>query len=326
MKKIAHFIVHSKAAPLIAALLCLFMWGYTSAQDNTHGWSVALPYISLLAYVLVGCLLIRINSKFDFNSKRSTFPVTLLFLCCAINPQLDTWDRGMVILLLMTSAISIILHTYRRRHSMGSYFMAFCLMSIGSLYIPQLLYLMPVLLLCCKLMQSLHIRSTFAALLGVLLPYWTAFCVLFLTDNTQRIKPFVELLTSGYSHSFTQLLIPIGDSYTLTLPTIAIQIFWLLLLITPAATTLLYTVSQRVQTRAAMFLQCTMAIALIIASLILPSLYEPLQPTIILLSALIGSTLFIGQGSRGQNIWLVILLLLWLLIASLYLWNSFSTF
>lgn len=247
-------------------------------------------------------------------------------MCCAINPQLATWKSGMLVLLLMVAAISIVLHTYRKQNSMGSYFFAFSLMSAGSLYVPQLLYLTPVLLLCCKFMQSLHLRSTFAALLGILLPYWTAFCVLFLTDNTQRIQSFVEMLTLGNTHTFTQLLISFGDNYTFALPTTAVQITWDLLLIAPAAITLLYTVNLRVQTRAAMFLQCTMAITLIIASLILPSLYEPLQPIVMLLSAIIGSTLFISHRSNGQNIWLVALLFLWLLIDSLYLWNSCSTF
>ena len=285
-----------------------------------------LTYTLLFAMALVGYAFIRINAKFDFNSKHSTFPITLLFMGCAINPQLALCKDGILTLLLTTAAIGIVLYTYRKRHAMGSYFMAFALMGVASLFVPQMLYLIPVLLLCCQFMQSLHLRSALAALLGVLLPYWTAFCVLFLTDNMQRAQTFVEALMTKVSPMVPQLFLPLGESNTMVLSTMSIQLLWSMLLIAPAAVSLLYTVSLRVQTRAAMFLQCTIAITLIIASLILPSLYEPLRPTIILLSAIIGSTLFIGHCSRGQNIWLVILLLLWLLIASLYLWNSFSTF
>ena len=99
---------------------------------------------------------------------------------CAINPQLALCKDGILTLLLTTTAIGIVLYTYRKRHAMGSYFMAFALMGVASLFVPQMLYLIPVLLLCCQFMQSLYLRSALAALLGVLLPYWTAFCVLFL--------------------------------------------------------------------------------------------------------------------------------------------------
>ena len=319
MKKIAQFIVHSKAAPIIAALLCLCVWGYT---DN--GQSVALAYTQLFTFVLAGFTFIRINAKFDFNSKHSAFPITLLLMCSALNPQM-TWP-GILMMVLLTSAISIVLHTYRKRHAMGSYFMAFALMSMGSLYVPQLLYLMPVLLVCCRLMQSLHLRSTLAALLGALFPYWTAFCVLFLTDNMQRIQTFTEALTANVTPAATHLLLPLGDGNTMALPTMSIQLCWSLLLIVPAAASLLYTVNVKVQTRATLFVQCTMLATFIIAAFILPSLYAPLQPVITLLTAIIGSTLFVSSHSRGQNIWLVALLLLWLLTASLYVWNSFLTF
>ena len=319
MKKIAQFIVHSKAAPIIAALLCLCVWGYT---DN--GQSVALAYTQLFTFVLAGFTFIRINAKFDFNSKHSAFPITLLLMCSALNPQM-TWP-GILMMVLLTSAISIVLHTYRKRHAMGSYFMAFALMSMGSLYVPQLLYLMPVLLVCCRLMQSLHLRSTLAALLGALFPYWTAFCVLFLTDNMQRIQTFTEALTANVTPVATHLLLPLGDGNTMALPTMSIQLCWSLLLIVPAAASLLYTVNVKVQTRATLFVQCTMLATFIIAAFILPSLYAPLQPVITLLTAIIGSTLFVSSRSRGQNIWLVALLLLWLLTASLYVWNSFLTF
>ena len=321
MKKIAHFIIHSKAAPIIAALLCLCTWVFTKGEQ-----SAVLTYTLLFAMVLVGYAFIKINAKFDFNSKHSTFPMTLLFMGCAINPQLAVCKDGMLTLLLMTTAISIVLHTYRKRHAMGSYFMAFALMGTGSLFVPQMLYLIPVLLLSCQLMQSLHLRSTLAALLGALLPYWTAFCVLFLTDNMHHVQTFVEALTTKVTPMVPQMLFPLGEGNTMALSTMSIQLLWSMLLIVPAAASLLYTVNVKVQTRAAMFVQFSMLATFIIAALVLPSLYAPLQPTITLLTAIIGSTMFVGSSSRGQNIWLVVLLLLWLLIASLYVWNSFLTF
>ena len=324
MKKIAQYIVHSKAANIVAALLCIYMW-LSSASRHTEEGYIVLTILHFLLYTLAGLQLMRVNSRLSFDSQKSSFPLTFFFMCCAISPQLETWFPCTT-LLLITAAISFITHTYRDNQAMGSYFAAFSLISMGSLYTPQLVYLMPVLLMCCGTMQSLHLRSALAGLLGMLFPYWTSFCVLFLTDNTQRMELFVEALTAKSTHELVPLTLPMGDGNTLTLPTIAVQTVWTLLLVLPAITNLLLTVKSKMQARASQLLQITFTIALIAASLILPSLYKVLQPIIALLAASIGSTLFTGTPSRGKNIWFIVLLLLWGLIASLCLWNSFSTF
>ena len=324
MNKIAHFIAHSKAATIVAALLCVFIWGYTFIQSDVGGWHMMLSLFHFIVYAFAGILLIRINSKFAGDSQKITLPSTLFFMCCAIIPHWAVWLPGTILLVLMVVAISILLHTYRDLQSMGSYFVAFALLSAGSLYVPQLLFLIPVLLLCCGFMQSLNLRAMFAALLGVLLPYWTAFCVLFLADDTQRIQPFIELLTGEYSHVFIPLTLPFGEGGNFVLPAIVIQVIWTSLLVLPAVVHLLLAVKSKMQARVALLFQTVFVLVLMIFSLIFPSLYKSLQPIIVSLSAIIGSTLFTDRMSRGKSIWLMMLLLLWLFIVLLYLWNSFS--
>ena len=321
MKKIAQFIVHSKAATIVAALLCLYMWLSSNAEEGR----TALTILQFLLYTLVGLQLIGVNTKLSIDNQKEAFPLTLFFMCCSIVPQPGTW-LPYTILLLMAAATSFILQTYRDSQAMASYFAAFSLISAGSLYVPQIVYLMPILLLCCGFMQSLHLRSAIAALLGMLFPYWISYCLLFLTDNTQRIGIFVETLTTKTTYNISSLVLPLGQGNTLTLPTIAVQTAWTLLVAIPAITNLLFTVKSKMQARAAQLFQSAIIIVLIVASFVLPALYQPLQPIISLLAAALGSTLFTSNLSHSKNIWLIVLLLLWMLTASLCLWNKFLTF
>lgn len=316
MRNIAQHITHSKAATIVAALLCLGMWLSSSIGSNIEEGHTALTFLHLLLFTLAALQLIEANSKLSIEGQKGSFPLTLFFMCCAITPQPEVWTPCAT-LLLMTTAICIILNTYRNPKAMGHYFAAFALISAGSLYAPQLVYLMPILLLCCGFMQSLHLRSALASMLGMIFPYWTSFCILFLTDNTPRINLFIERLTLNCTHDLASLTLPLGEGNTFILPAIAVQTIWTLLLVIPASTNLLFTANSKMQARASQLFQIAITTTLITASLVLPSLYKLLQPIIALLAAAIGATLFTGTISRGKNIWLIILLLLWGLVASL---------
>lgn len=209
---------------------------------------------------------------------------------------------------------------------MGNYFAAFALIGIASISTPQLLFLSPVLILCCGFLQSLHLRTAIAALLGVLTPYWIAFCILFLTDNTYLIQSFTKELTTGIAMESTPLYIPIGEGEPLAIPIIVVQCLWTLLLVLPAIVHHILTSASKVKTRAVRYVQIGYISTLLIGTLMLPSLYMALQPAVVTLTATIGYGFFVDENkNRGRNIWLLTLLVIWLLILGLYIWNSFLT-
>ena len=324
MRKISHFIVYSRAATVIAALLCMITWGHTVMQDGTGG---ILSYVNLLLYVVFGVLIGRFGDHISMgNHHKTTLPATLFFMSCAINPQLALWQEGTIYLMLMAGAYHILLDTYRNPTAMGSYFTAFCLIGIASLHSPQLLYVAPALILCSGFMQSLHLRTALAALFGILIPYWTAFCILFLTDNTPLIQVFVEKLTTSAPHASATIHIPLGEGNTIAIPMMLVQVMWTLLLAIPAIVHHILSTTSKVRTRAIRYMQIgDMATLLIIATLIAPSLYTALQPTIVALTAILSHDFFIVER-KSRNIWLIALFVIWLLILGLYVWNSCLTY
>ena len=324
MTKITHFIVHSKVATAIAALLCIGVWIYAIVESGNGG---VLSYLNLLLYVIFGMLIGSANERAATGSQRTTLHTTLYYMGCAINPQLAVWQESTICLMLMVAAYRIMATTYRGRTAMGSYFAAFALVGIASIYSPQLLYLVPVLILCCGFMQSLHARTAIAALLGVLVPYWVAFSILYLTDNTHQVQSFVERLTAGVSYAPAALHVPIGKGDTLAIPMIAIQWVWALMLAIPAIIRHTLSGTSKVKTRAIQNMQIGHMGTLFVGMLILPSLYTTMQPVLITLTATIGYGFFVSENkSRGRNIWLITLFVIWLLILGLNVWNSFSTY
>ena len=315
--------MHSRAATAIAALLCMGIWVYTIIDNGDAG---VLSYLNLLLYLIFGLLISSSDERLSVGSQKTTFPTTLFFMSCAINPQLAPWQEATACLILMIAANHILTGTYRRHTAMGSYFIAFVLIGIASMSTPQLLYLIPALILCCGFMQSLHLRTAIASLLGVLTPYWIAFCILFLTDNIHLAKSFTEELSTGIIQEYDSLYIPYGEGGNLAIPIIAIQCLWTLLLVLPAIVHHILTSASKVKTRAVRYVQIGYISTLLIGTLILPSLYMTLQPTVVTLTATIGYGFFIAENKNyGRNIWLVILLVIWLSILGLYIWNNFLT-
>ena len=320
MPKLSHFIIYSRVATLIAALLCMGIWIYTIVQGHTGG---PLTYLNLLLYLVFGMLIGNTGERTDTSSRKPTLGATLFFMSCALNPQFAPWQESTLCLMLIGTAYHIVAGTYRSRTAMGSYFATFCLIGIATLCAPQLLYLTPLLILCCGFMQSLHLRTVLASLLGVALPYWVAFCILFLTDSTHLIQAFTDKLTANTALTSPPLSIPTGEGDSFAIPMMAVQISWILLLAVPAVAHHILATTSKVKSRANRHMQSGFMATLLIATLIQPSQYAAMQPVIVTITSILSYSFFTTE-KRGRNIWLIALLFIWLLILSLYAWNNFS--
>jgi len=322
MNRFYQFFVHSWAATVIAALLCMAVWGHYIAYHTT-GWTELYPsLLNLTLYLVFGLLLNNAYGHTATGSQRITLSSTLFFMGCAITPQIAPWQEGTICLVLMGTAYHLLSYTFRNHTSMGSYFTAFSLIGIASLCSPKLLYITPILILACTFMQSLHIRTSLAAILGILFPYWTAFCILYLTNNTHLISSFAAELTTSIFPTATMLHLSTGTGHSLAIPTIVLQIGWTLLLVLPAIAHIASATSS-IETRANRYFQIGNFGILLITVLVLPSLRTTLLPAILMLTAIIGYSFFVtGNKRRGRNIWALVLLVFWLFTLGLYVWNS----
>ena len=310
MNKLAHFIVYSKAAAYIAALLYIAMW--CSQSVLTEGFTLSNT-LGLLLSLVVGCLSVRVAREYSFNNAKNELPATLFFMGCAIAPQTSFVCRDGAHFILFTIACYILLRTYRSRSAMGSYFLAFALVGSQCLMAPSLLLTLPWLVLCGVFMESLHVRTFFAALWGLLFPYWMMAGLLFLTDSVGLIAPYFEQVLQSAS----------SVPNALASPQQWMQLLWVFLLALPGSIMILFNRTMKLQTSAGFRLLIISLVVLLVTIWLSPSCSSALLPCVLLFSSLIGTTLFVANGGRAKNIYLIVLLILWLFILGLHIWSNY---
>ena len=309
MNKLAHFIVHSKAATYIAALLCIFMWVLHLVKQGGG----ASDYLTLLIWTFAAYFSIRVGRELSYNEARSSLPVTLFFMGCAMVPQTGLGLGGLLHFVLFSTACYTLLCTYRDRNAMGQYFLAFALIGAQCLMVSPLLLTLPWIVLCGTFMESLHGRAFFASLWGLLLPYWVACGVLFLTDKTAVISPYIGRILPAPS-----AMLAVSSN-----PQLWAQLLWTLLLALPGGVMVLLNRAMRIQANAGYRLLMLALGVLLITLVISPTYYSMLSPCILLYSSLIGAAMFVGNEGRVRNIYLVTLLVFWLAFLGQYVWNNY---
>ena len=312
MNKLAHFIVHSKAATYIAALLYLVVWVLHLVKQGGG----ASDYLTLLIWTFAAYFSVRVGRELSYNEARSSLPVTLFFMGCAMAPQMGMEWEGVLHFALFSTACYTLLRTYRDRNAMGSYFLAFALIGVECLMAPPLLLTLPWIVLCGAFMESLHGRVFFASLWGLLLPYWVTCGVLFLTDKTALIVPYIGQILSA----------PSAMPSVLNDPQPWAQLLWVSLLALPGSVLVLFNRTMRIQANAGYRLLMLALVVLLITVVISPAYYAMLSPCILLYTSLIGATMFVGSEGRARNIYLVTLLVFWLASLGLNVWNSYWHF
>ena len=326
MKKIAFFIVKSRVATVIASLLCIGLWLYAImgvGQGNTLVDNVVWNYAVIVLYLLSGFLIVRFTRRYGISSKHTLLPLMFLVMGYSLVPQLPTILMGSLQLIVTIAAYHILQVTYRESYAMGSYFMAFAMLSAGTIVCPQLLFVVPLLILYGLPLQSLHFRTICASILGLLLPYWIAFSVLFLTDNMHRIPMFfASALPSSCAFPLGWINLPVS-TFVIPIPAALIPAVWVMLILIPVSIYVITNSQMKVLTRASLYSTLLWMTILLAASVVFPALYGIILPALLFFTAVIGSSLFSGHLTQGRSIYLVVLVVCWLLFYSLFVCNIF---
>lgn len=172
-------------AALLIALVCRLAGLAVLPADAPAGGStlwaeyVALP-AGQLAYwgcfalqLLAGWLLIVLNNTFAIIRTRASFQTSVyLLLLTALCTGLYSPHAGDAAALLCVISFFFLFHSYRHPAPSGYVFGATAFLALGSLAVPQMLWLLPFYWIGAYLFQSLTWRSFFASLVGCALPYW----------------------------------------------------------------------------------------------------------------------------------------------------------
>jgi hypothetical protein len=104
---------------------------------------------------------------------------------------LHSFQYAVFVPLAFLIAISQLFSSYESPHPAESIFHAFFFIGLGSLLFPQLLYFVPLFYLGMINFRSLSLKSFFAGLIGLCVPYWLFFGYAFCYD---KMNPFYQLV------------------------------------------------------------------------------------------------------------------------------------
>ena len=173
------------------AVVVTMMWWLLGASGTLVGSVIGMLLCSLCAY-----LILELNNENALIRVRSRMMATVYVALMGAMSFLHTFQSGHIVMVCMLVTYHVLFRSYQRADSTGWTFYGFAAISLASLFCSYLLYLVPVYLLLMVLyLQSLSLRTLFAALLGVILPYWLWAVYLFIEGRIdQFLRPLAMLL------------------------------------------------------------------------------------------------------------------------------------
>lgn len=131
-----------------------------------------LLIMGFVLHGLAGWLLIELNNAYAIIRMRASVQTTIYLLMTAACPLLYVLYAGSVGLLLFLIALYFLFGSYQQKQLVGNLFYSFVFLSLGSMVVSRLVWLVPVFWLGAYMFRSLHFRSFVASLFGWALPYW----------------------------------------------------------------------------------------------------------------------------------------------------------
>ncbi len=182
----------SKYTLPVATLLTTLLWCaegiYT--PDRILGWAVC----GLTAYFWV-----ETNNAYSLIRIRSRLiPAVYLWMTGCIF-SLHPLQDGLIVSCLMLVSYYLLFKSYQRTEAVSPFFHSFLCIGIGSLFFPGLLFFAPFYLwYAATYLRSLTWRTFWAAMTGLVLPYWFTAAYFLYTGNFSRFtEHFHNLLSFG---------------------------------------------------------------------------------------------------------------------------------
>lgn len=195
--------------PIVAAITVV-LWiangmSYSLTPDDGELWSTLherLPSIAarnVAALVLCGItayLVAELNNENALIRIRTRMMSVVFLVFMGGFVFLHPLQVGHVAMVCLLLSYHTLFRTYQRYDSVGYTFHAFFFIAFASLFYSKLLFLIPFYLIALKVhLHSFTLKSFFAALLGVVLPYWMWAVYLFYHGRIEDfLRPFEMLL------------------------------------------------------------------------------------------------------------------------------------
>ncbi|MDR2681009.1 MAG: hypothetical protein LBC47_09395 [Tannerella sp.] len=188
----------SRLSMMLTVAACLLCWvlcyeystGFSSETDDTTMplWALAGRFFNnrLFAYsaglfmaVTVSCVIQRVCDMEMLIGKRTRLPFMLLLLLISTNVEVLPVKEVTIVSVCLVFALYGFFKSYQSPEATGIFFNMGVLTGFAGLFMPQILWFIPLLWMGMYRFRSLKLRSFMALLTGVFIVYWivSAWCM-----------------------------------------------------------------------------------------------------------------------------------------------------
>ncbi len=150
--------------------------------------------LTFLGYGLIGYLLIEFNNAYAIIRIRTSLQTSIYCWLILSYPFLFIRSVGCILSLCLGATLYFLFRSYQKTQPVGTVFHAMLFLGLAGLLFPKILLLYPVLLLGTYKFKALTLRTFFAGLIGLSVPYWFLLGHAFYYDRMSLFyAPFVDL-------------------------------------------------------------------------------------------------------------------------------------
>jgi hypothetical protein len=303
---IAAWIVNAVVNPQIPSLNDdFFLFGNFDVTKFPIGWSYVC---SIALYTIVGYLLVELNNRSDILRVRSSVLLAVFFIFITLCTELYAFSFINLSLIFFLLSIFFLFNSYQCRSTSVELYYSYVFLALGSIFFPQMLYLVPIWFIGSIMLQSLHLRSFWGAIVGFCLPYIGLLTYALIIDNVDVFyAPFNEIFHFGGMNIFEEVSLPNLLSFS----------FLFLLFVISAFHCIVIDYDNKIKTRIVLHFIIFLNSCLFIFAILQPIYELPLLALAIPLTSLMIAHLFI-RSSKNITYYLFIASIVFLLLCYLY--------
>lgn len=185
--------------------------GLPSANEWISDGALSLA-INLTLNIGIACMLVLINKSFNIlRTLTVLFSTLFLVFQTALPSVIGQFYGGTLLCIVILCAMCLLFSTFgQRRPDRRNIFLAFFLLSLGTLTQYAYALYIPVFLIGCVQMRCLSFKGFLAALIGLVTPVWILWGLGMLNFDNVTVPKFVPVFTALNRHEAIQFIVTVG--------------------------------------------------------------------------------------------------------------------
>ena len=316
--KIQNKIGRSRAVLPLCILLTLVLWWFPlGGYSHSYAWGLLLA--ALVAYVVT-----ETNNIYQLLRVRSRMISAVWLSCLACMGFFHPFHPAMLAALALSVSHFLLFRTYQQPQPVADVFHTFLALALGSVaFPPLLLFALPFLWYLLVFMRALTFRGFFAALVGLVLPFWFwGGWVLWQGDASSLVQWWQRLAGGMTTAGLNVSALQHGFSDFAASPSPVALAFLLLAMLTvwTSIAYLLHSFDDKIRTRMMLYVYVSQSLLLLLFSLFAAELL-PLLPLLLLSCSPLVAHYFTFRTSWGSLVLFFLTLLALGTLAWLTLWG-----